>query len=336
MTDLGLSIPAGAAARAADPSFDAVLAEHGRGILLRRPVTTLQINVTLRCNLACHHCHVESSPKRKEAMDERTVARILELLEQSPDVRTLDITGGAPEMHPGFRELVRGARSLGRDVIDRCNLTILYEEGFEDIGEFLAEQGAIVVASLPCYSKENVEAQRGRNVFDRSIEALRQLNRLGYAQPESRLRLDLVYNPLGPSLPPAQKELEGQYRKELWDLFQIRFNQLYTITNMPIRRFGDQLRRRNQYSEYMSLLVNHFNPVAADEVMCRDLVSVSHDGTLYDCDFNHALGMPLLGASTDIWSLESLSELEDQPISTASHCFACTAGSGSSCGGALV
>jgi len=320
----------------ATPSFEAVLAQHRASLLLRRPVTTLQVNITLRCNLACHHCHVESSPKRKEAMDERTLGRVLELLAASPKVRTLDITGGAPEMHPGFRELVRGARELGIDVIDRCNLTILYEPGHEDLAEFLAEQGVIVVASLPCYSKENVEAQRGRNVFDRSIEALRRLNRLGYADPGGELRLDLVYNPLGPSLPPAQKELESTYRTELWDLFEIRFNQLYTITNMPIKRFGDQLRRRKQYSEYMSLLVNHFNPGAADAVMCRDLVSVAHDGRLYDCDFNHALGMPLLGAATTLWELDSLEELEGQPISTAVHCFACTAGAGSSCGGALV
>jgi len=321
---------------ASSPSFDAVLSEHGRAPLVRRRVTTLQLNVTLRCNLACHHCHVESSPKRREAMSERTIARVIELLAASPGVHTVDITGGAPEMHPQFRELVRGVRALGRNVIDRCNLTILFEPGHADLAEFLAAHQVSVVASLPCYSKENVEKQRGKNVFDRSIEALRKLNALGYGAADGARRLDLVYNPLGPSLPPEQVALEAQYRAELRELFGIEFHQLYTITNMPIKRFGDMLRRRKQYTEYMSLLVNHFNADAADAVMCRDLVSVSHDGRLFDCDFNQALELPLPGALGTLWDLESLDALEGGAIATASHCFACTAGAGSSCGGALV
>ncbi len=315
--------------------LDAVLRHHGLEPLTRTRVDTLQLNVTLRCNLACHHCHVESGPKRTEAMDEAVVARVLELLEASPGVKTLDLTGGAPEMHPYFRVLVARARALGLEVIDRCNLTILHETGYRDLPEFFAENGVTVIASLPCYTKENVESQRGRDVFDRSIEALRWLNGLGYGRPGSELRLDLVFNPLGASLPPPQAELEKEYKVELRERFGLEFHRLLAITNMPIKRFGDMLVRRGQASEYLSLLVNHFNPRVVAQVMCRTLVSVGHDGQLYDCDFNLALELPLAGKRRTLWEIETLSELEGEPIATASHCFGCTAGAGSSCGGTL-
>ena len=315
--------------------LDAVLRRHGLEPLARARVDTLQLNVTLRCNLACHHCHVESGPKRTEAMDEAVVARVLDLLAASPGVRTLDLTGGAPEMHPDFRVLVEGARALGLEVIDRCNLTILHERGYRDLPEFFAKSGVTVIASLPCYTRENVESQRGREVFDRSIEALRWLNSLGYGRASSDLRLDLVHNPLGPSLPPPQDELEKEYKVELQERFGVEFHRLLAITNMPIKRFGDMLVRRGQASEYLSLLVNHFNPRVVPQVMCRTLVSVGHDGQLYDCDFNLALELPLAGKRRTLWEIETLSELEGDPIATASHCFGCTAGAGSSCGGIL-
>ncbi len=318
------------------PSFDRTLRRHTLAPLTRARVLTLQLNLTKRCNLACHHCHVESSPKRSEAMDRRTVRRVLELLANSPRVEVLDLTGGAPELHPQFRELVCGARALGRRVIDRCNLTVLYEPGQEDTAEFLAGQGVEVVASLPCYTKENVEAQRGRRVFAQSIDALRWLNRLGYAQAGSGQVLDLVYNPLGASLPPPQETLEAEYRSELRERFGIEFNRLYTLTNMPITRFAELLHRRGEFKAYMALLVNHFNPDAVPHLMCRSLVSVGYGGQLYDCDFNQALELGVRASSKTVWDLERLEDLDERPIATGSHCFGCSAGAGSSCGGALV
>ena len=318
------------------PSFDHTLRRNGRFPLARETVRTLQVNSTTRCNLACHHCHVESSPKRTEAMDLRTSERVLELLAHSPGVETLDLTGGAPELHAHFRQLVSGARRLGRRVIDRCNLTVLYEPGQEDTARFLAEQEVAVVASLPCYTKQNVEAQRGRHVFDKSIEALRWLNRLGYGQPGSPLVLDLVYNPLGATLPPDQAELERTYHQELRELFGIEFHRLYTITNMPIKRFADMLLRRGEYEAYLSLLVNHFNSASVPHLMCRSLVSVGYDGQLYDCDFNQMLELPLGGSRRSVWDIESLEKLDGESIAVGSHCYGCTAGSGSSCGGTLV
>ncbi len=318
------------------PSFDRTLRREGLFPLARQTVTTLQVNSTLRCNLACHHCHVESSPKRSEAMDLRTSERVLELLARSPAVETLDLTGGAPELHEHFRYLVRGARQLGRSVIDRCNLTVLYESGQEDTARFLADHEVAVMASLPCYTKENVEAQRGRDVFDKSIEALRWLNRLGYGRPGSPLVLDLIYNPLGATLPPDQAELERTYRDELRELFGIEFHRLYTITNMPIKRFADMLVRRGEYEAYLSLLVNHFNPAAVPHLMCRSLVSVGYDGELYDCDFNQVLELPMGRSRRTVWDVESLDKLDGEQVATGSHCYGCTAGSGSSCGGALV
>jgi len=315
--------------------FDSHLEAHGLGLLRRERVTTLQLNIGLRCNLACHHCHVESGPKRTERLDRRGVDRILELLERNPEVATLDITGGAPEMHADFRDLVRSARGLGRVVVDRCNLTILFEPGQEDTPEFLAEQGVDIIASLPCYSLENVEKQRGRGVFDGSIEALRRLNALRYGKPDSGLRLDLVYNPVGAFLPPAEAQLEAGYRDELGKQFGIVFNRLLTITNMPIKRFAHELHRDGEYEAYMGLLVNHFNADNLQDLMCRHLVSVAHDGTIYDCDFNQALEMLPPGPRRTIFDVDDLQDLHGAPITTAEHCFGCTSGAGSSCGGAL-
>jgi radical SAM/Cys-rich protein len=306
--------------------------------LRRTRVRTLQLNITKRCNLACHHCHVESGPKRTESMDRRTAERVIELLAKNPDVDTLDLTGGAPELNPYFRYVVREARALGRRVIDRCNLTIFYEPGQEDTAEFLAEQGVNVVASLPCYSRENVEKQRGRGVFDGSITALQRLCGLGYAKPGTGLKLDLVYNPVGAFLPPAQQTLEAEYRNELRELFGIEFNSLFTITNMPIKRFAHDLVRDGELENYMSLLVAHFNAETVPELMCRELLSVAHDGRLYDCDFNQMLEIEL-GArdgGLTVWDIEDFSEFDAALVATGAHCFGCTAGAGSSCGGAVL
>ena len=317
------------------PSFAHTLADAGLPPLARAATTTLQVNVGLRCDLACHHCHVESGPKRREALDERLAARVLDVLARHPALDTLDLTGGAPELNPHFRTLVRGARSLGRRVIDRCNLTVLFEPGQEDTAEFLASEGADVVASLPCYTAGNVDAQRGKHVYARSLSALRRLNALGYAQPGSGLSLDLVYNPLGPALPPPQANLESDYRRELGAL-GIRFDRLFTLTNMPIKRFAHDLARRGESAAYLSLLVNHFNPATVDALMCRSTLSVAYDGSLYDCDFNQALALPLGAGPVSLFELDDLAALAGRPIATAAHCFGCTAGAGSSCGGALV
>jgi radical SAM/Cys-rich protein len=317
-------------------SFEATLVSHGLGPLRRRAVTTLQVNVGRLCDLACHHCHVEAGPKRTENMSFRTAERVLELVGANQSIKRVDLTGGAPELNPNFRFLVRGARSLGREVIDRCNLTVLFVPGQEDVAEFLAEHRVAGVASLPFYTKETVEKQRGRGVFARSIEGLELLNRLGYGRPGSPLRLDLVYNPLGASLPPPQAELEEQYRAELAELFGIEFHRLLTITNMPIRRFAHDLAREGKVEDYLSLLVNHFNPETVPGLMCRDLVSVGWDGAIYDCDFNQMLEIPLGGRPRSIWTVDDLGALSGETIATERHCFGCTAGGGSSCGGALT
>ena len=314
------------------PSFETSIAGSGHGPLLRGRTTTLQVNVGKRCDLACHHCHVEAGPKRTEALDERLAAAVLELLARSPSLDTLDLTGGAPELNPHFRTLVRGARALGRRVIDRCNLTVLFEPGQQGTAAFLASEEVEVVASLPCYTAANVDAQRGKRVYERSLEGLRWLNALGYG---AGLRLDLVYNPLGASLPPPEKQLEADYRRELGAL-GIRFHRLLTLTNMPIKRFARDLARRGESEAYLSLLVNHFNPATLDALMCRSTLSVAFDGTLYDCDFNQALALPLGGRRIRLYELESVEALAGRPIATGPHCFGCTAGAGSSCGGALA
>jgi len=316
------------------PEFTPFLAERGLSpatSLLRDPTTMLQVNVGLYCNQACTHCHVESSPKRKETMSVETAERIVQLLAASPHVQTLDITGGAPEMNEAFRPLVVGARRLGLEVIDRCNLTVLCEPGMEDLANFLAEQQVRIVASMPCYSAENVNKQRGNKVFERSIEGLRKLNDVGFGIEGTGLKMDLVYNPGGAFLPPPQDALRERYAEELLKHFDIHFNELFTMTNMPIKRFADLLHKQDKLAEYMKLLVDNFNPTTLDSLMCKSLVSVSYDGSLFDCDFNQALAMPLpvAGCST-VWQLESLDELTGERVATSNHCFGCTAGMGSS------
>jgi radical SAM/Cys-rich protein len=321
---------------AANRSFDHALAAHGLGPLVRASLTTLQVNVGKLCNQSCHHCHVEAGPRRTEIMTARVAERVMALVHANPAIELVDVTGGAPELVPIFRWLVTEARRAGRRVIDRCNLTVLLEAGQEDLAEFLAGQGVEVVASLPCYTADNVDRQRGLGVFEQSVEALRRLNALGYGRAGSALRLDLVYNPLGASLPPAQAELEATYRDELGRRFGIEFHRLLTLANMPIKRFADLLMRTAQTAAYMSLLVNHFNAATVPGLMCRTLVSVGWDGALYDCDFNQMLEIGLGARARTVWDVESLATLTGQPIATASHCFGCTAGAGSSCGGALV
>jgi radical SAM/Cys-rich protein len=315
--------------------FEAMLERRSLASLRRGTVSTLQVNVGWRCDLACHHCHVEAGPNRTEMMDRDTADRILTVLRNSPAVATLDLTGGAPELNPQFRHLVRAARALGLEVIDRCNLTVLLVPGQQDTAEFLAEHEVKIVASLPCYTEKTVDQQRGRNVFERSIDALRTLGRLGYGRPGSRLGLDLVFNPPGATLPPSQPELEATYRIELRERFGIEFHHLLAITNMPIRRFAHTLEREGNMEAYLSLLVNHFNPETLPELMCRSLVSVGYDGRLHDCDFNQMLDLPIGGGARSIWDVDDLTKLEGDSVTTSAHCFGCTAGSGSSCGGAL-
>jgi radical SAM/Cys-rich protein len=317
-------------------SFDTAIARSGVGPLRRARVRTLQVNVGRRCDLACHHCHVEAGPKRTETLDVRVADAVLRLLERNAGVETLDLTGGAPELCAQFRRLVREARAQGREVIDRCNLTVLFEPGQQDTAEFLAAEGVRIVASLPCYSADNVDRQRGRGVFERSIRALQLLNRLGYGKPGSPLGLDLVYNPQGPSLPPEERELEARYREELREGFGIEFHRLATLANMPIKRFAHTLARDGQHEAYMALLVNHFNPDTIPALMCRHLLSIAWDGALHDCDFNQMLEIPLAAGPRSLFELEDLRALEAAEIATAPHCFGCTAGSGSSCGGALT
>ncbi|XP_052798330.1 uncharacterized protein LOC128230259 isoform X2 [Mya arenaria] len=272
--------------------------------LQRRRTEVLQVNVGLYCNQACNHCHVESSPRRKEMMSRPVAERCLHLLENSPHVKLLDITGGAPELCTDFRFLTSEAHKLNKDVLVRSNLTALLEPGQEDTGEFLAEHRVNVVASLPCYSAKNVNTQRGKGVFDRSIQALLVLNELGYGKSGTGLKLDLVYNPLGGFLPPPQMALEEKYREELWSVFGIEFSNLFTITNMPIKRFADFLHRRGDLESYMQLLVRNFNLAAVDNVMCRSLLSVAWDGRLYDCDFNQQLSIPVDNQAT-VFDIES-------------------------------
>ena len=320
-------------------TFDAELQRHGLAPLTRFAPRTLQVNVGKVCNQACHHCHVDAGPARTEKMDSRVAERVIELLAQSPSIEIVDLTGGAPELNQHFRFLVEAARRLGREVIVRCNLTVIFQPGMESLPAFYREHQVKLVCSLPCYTAENVDKQRGAGVFEKSVEALRLLNRIGYGMSGSGLILDLVYNPVGSFLPPAQAELEARYRQELRDGFGVEFNHLLTITNMPIKRFADQLRRTGGEVEYMALLVNHFNPATVSTLMCRDLVSVGYEGTLYDCDFNQMLEMPLTdtdGRALTIFDVNDFRELSGARIATGSHCFGCTAGAGSSCSGALA
>ena len=311
----------------------------------RGEIQMLQVNLGYLCNLSCTHCHVNAGPNRKELMSRDTIDVVLSVLKER-SIQLLDLTGGAPEMNPEFRYLVTQARDLGVEVIDRCNLTILEQPGYEDLGDFLASQQVCVTASLPCYSQKNVDLQRGKGVFSDSILGLQKLNQLGYGKEGSGLELNLVYNPGGAFLPPAQPQLESQYKKALWDDFGIEFNQLLTITNMPISRFGSMLLSKKQFEPYMSLLKDSYSETNLKSVMCRSLVSVDWQGNLYDCDFNQMLDMPLAAnvsqanvIVTDYYRphLRDLlkTNIENQPIAIGEHCYGCTAGQGSSCGGAL-
>ena len=301
----------------------------------RTGLKTVQVNVGYRCNQSCLHCHVNAGPKRKEAMKRETIDLVLAYLRQS-GAETLDITGGAPELNANFRYLVTEARKLGVHVMDRCNLTILNEPGQEDTAEFLANHQVEVIASLPCYLKENVEGQRGKGVFDNSISGIMKLNSLGYAHENSNLLLNLVYNPMGPYLPPSQEMLESDYKRELAK-YDVAFNHLYTLTNMPIARFGSTLVSTNQFNDYMTLLKQAHQDSNLQNVMCRTLVSVDWQGYVYDCDFNQMLGIPMPLANKARPHLRDLMtvDLEGEAIAIADHCYGCTAGQGSSCGGAL-
>jgi radical SAM/Cys-rich protein len=305
--------------------------------LRRGRLTTLQVNVGYRCNQTCLHCHVNAGPARTEAMDDATVELIPRVL-QARGLATLDLTGGAPELHPRFRWLVERARALGVRVIDRCNLTILSEPGQQDLAEFLAGHDVEIIASLPCYLEENVDGQRGKGVFERSIAGLRQLNALGYGTPGSGRTLNLVFNPQGPALPPAQAGLEAAYQRELDARYGVVFNRLYTLANMPILRFGSTLVSKDQFADYMRLLRSSHNPANLAQVMCRELVSVDWRGRLYDCDFNQMLGIPMWVEGKPRARLADLvgRDLAGNPIAVADHCYGCTAGQGSSCGGALA
>lgn len=299
-------------------------------------VDTLQVNVGKLCNQTCKHCHVDAGPKRTEIMTQETAQWVITALAKHPDIQTLDITGGAPEMCPEFDNLVREAKRMNRHVIDRCNLTIFDEPGKDYLPEFLRDHRVNVVASLPCYTKDNVEKQRGQGVFDKSIAALRRLNQLGYGQAGSGLALDLVYNPVGAYLPGSQEGLEADYKRELHDHFGIAFNRLLTITNMPISRFKAFLEVTGQYAAYMEKLETHFNPATVPLVMCRTLVSVGWDGFLYDCDFNQMLDMRLNhGGPAHIRDFDARL-LAQRRVKTGDHCYGCTAGAGSSCSGAVA
>lgn len=302
----------------------------------RRKLETLQVNLGYRCNQACLHCHVNAGPTRKEQMDRRTVDTVLEFLRAS-SVTTLDITGGAPELNPFFRSLVREARALGVSVMDRCNLTILEEPDQQGLATFLAEHEVEIVASLPCYLEENVDSQRGDGVYQSSIRGLQRLNALGYGQPGTARVLNLVYNPTGPFLPPPQAQLEADYKRELAARHGIVFNQLFTLTNLPIQRFGSALVSRGQFHTYLELLKSAHRESNLEAVMCRSLISVDWQGYVYDCDFNQMLGLPLQAAGRPRQHLRELigRDLDGNPVAVADHCYGCTAGQGSSCGGAL-
>lgn len=313
-----------------------LLVETDFPAIKRESLETLQVNLGYLCNQQCLHCHVDSSPKRKENMSFSTVEMVINLL-SAQKIKTLDLTGGAPEMNPNFRYLVKEARALGIHVIDRCNLTILEEPGQEDLAEFLTTQQVEVVASLPCYSEENVDKQRGKGVFNGSIQGLKKLNERGYGKEGSGLRLNLVYNPIGPYLSPSQSELQADYKQKLKADFGIVFNQLFTITNMPIKRFGSTLISKGNFEEYMQLLKDNYSIDNLNAVMCRSTVSVDWQGYLYDCDFNQMLSLPMkdnIGSRLHIKDLIKKA-LIGMPIVIADHCYGCTAGQGSSCGGAL-
>lgn len=314
-------------------NFNQTLTQHNLPALTRNKLTDLQINLGYLCNQACEHCHVEAGPKRTEIMTWDTMQKILDWAEKS-NIKSVDLTGGAPEMNPNFKRFIIAFKQMGAGIISRCNLTILMEPGYEDLAQWYADNKIKLVSSLPCYTKENVEKQRGKGVFGKSIEALQKLNEAGYAR-SADLPLDLVYNPGGAYLPPAQASLEQEYKKRLKQDFDIDFSNLFTITNLPIKRFEHFLARTGQLESYQSLLVENFNPCTVDALMCKTLVSVDWQGDVYDCDFNQMLKMPLPGETNKMaWELDA-NALKGKNIAVAKHCYGCTAGAGSSCGGAL-
>ncbi len=316
--------------------FAQKIIENGNGFR-KRKIDVLQVNMGRYCNQACLHCHVEAGPGRKEMMGRETVEAILRFLEGS-EIPIVDLTGGAPELNPNFEYLVKSCVRLKRHVIDRCNLTVIFEPGKEYLPEFFRENRVELICSLPCYLEENVDRQRGDGTFELSIRALQMLNRLGYGVPETGLGLNLVYNPLGAYLPPPQDKLEQDYKRVLLEKYGIVFTHLYCLTNMPITRFEKFLKLRGEYDRYVNLLESAFNPATLEHVMCRNMLSVGWEGSVYDCDFNQALEMPLSdggGKPLKIWEL-STGAVERHPILVGNHCYACTAGAGSSCGGALV
>jgi radical SAM/Cys-rich protein len=308
---------------------------YGFPALQRARLETLQVNLGYKCNQSCVHCHVNAGPTRTEMMSRDTIGDVITFLGVS-SLKNLDITGGAPELHPHFRELVTRARALGVHVIDRCNLTILGEPGQEDLAAFLAQHKVEVTASLPCYTEELVDRQRGKGVYDKSIQGLKTLNALGYGAPDSGLTLNLVYNPQGPSLPPGQEKLEADYKRVLGERFGVVFNRLFTLANMPIQRFGSTLISKGQFNQYMALLHNAHRDANMESVMCRTLISVDWQGYVYDCDFNQMLDLPL-GERPRCQLSELIGrDLAGNPIAVRDHCYGCTAGQGSSCGGALA
>ena len=302
----------------------------------RKSLQTLQVNLGYRCNQQCQHCHVDAGPRRTENMDGETIDLVIAKLGELA-IEVLDLTGGAPELNPGFRRLVSAARQAGIRVLDRCNLTVLFEPGQEDLADFLAAAGVEIVASLPCYLEENVDRQRGNGVFDGSIRGLQRLNALGYGAPDSDRVLSLVYNPQGAALPPPQGALEADYRKQLGERYGIRFNHLLALANLPIKRFGSMLLSRGEFDSYMGLLKSAHSERNLDQVMCRTLLSVDWQGYVYDCDFNQMLGLAIRETGSESLHLRDIQrdQLADRPIRVADHCFGCTAGQGSSCGGAL-
>lgn len=317
------------------PSFAQSLLDAGSPPLTAGTVQVLQLNLGRVCNQTCRHCHVDAGPDRREAMSSETVDDCLTALSRA-SIPTVDITGGAPEMHPEFCRIVAESRRLGRHVIDRCNLTILTVPRYRHLPEFLAEHDVEIVASLPCYLEKNVDSQRGDGVFEQSLAALRGLNEFGYGREGSKRRLTLVYNPLGPSLPPVQERLEEDYRRELRSRYGIEFTSLYTITNMPISRFLDDLLHADRFEEYMQRLVAAFNPATFDGLMCRTTISVDWEGRLYDCDFNQMLSLGLSPAAPRHIRDFEIEKLVGRRISVANHCYGCTAGRGSSCTGIVT
>lgn len=314
-------------------TFLQTLEQRGLGVSRNR-IDLLQLNISRKCNQSCVHCHVNAGPARTEMMSRNTMDRILEMLKHNKEIKTVDITGGAPELNPNFKYLIQRLKEAEVQIIDRCNLTVLFEEGQETTAEFLAEYKVTIIASLPCYTEENVDAQRGRDIYNKSILALKRLNELGYGKEDSGRVLNLVYNPLGAYLPSNQKQLELEYKQILFEEHGIVFHQLFTITNMPINRFAHMLIKDGKFEEYYNLLSSSFNEKASERIMCKHQLSLRWDGKIFDCDFNQALDIPVRSEKNTIWAIEDFQEVSKK-ITYARHCYGCTAGCGSSCQGKL-